>query len=119
MNIAVADKSPAIQNRSNNANFDTEEVIDLGQYWRTIKRAKWSIMAVTLCCLIIGGLIASSSVPIYRASAKILADPQQPQCQQKRAIHCVCVSILILRNTIRNYKLTKHCRNGCRQTWLS
>ncbi|MGV2870711.1 GumC family protein [Colwellia sp. E150_009] len=82
MNIAVADKSPAIQNRSNNANFDTEEVIDLGQYWRTIKRAKWSIMAVTLCCLIIGGLIASSSVPIYRASAKILADPQQPNANR-------------------------------------
>lgn len=82
MNIAVADKSPAVQNRANNANFDTEEVIDLGQYWRTIKRAKWSIMAVTLCCLIIGGLIASSSVPIYRASAKILADPQQPNANR-------------------------------------
>lgn len=82
MNTVVADKSPAVQNRSTNVNFDNEEVIDLGQYWRTIKRAKWSIMAVTFCCLIIGGLIASSSVPIYRASAKILADPQQPNANR-------------------------------------
>jgi capsular exopolysaccharide synthesis family protein len=82
MNTVVADKSPAVQNQSTNINFDNEEVIDLGQYWRTIKRAKWSIMAVTLCCLIIGGLIASSSVPIYRASAKILADPQQPNANR-------------------------------------
>jgi len=82
MNTVVADKSPAVQTLSNNLNFDNEEVIDLSQYWRTIKRAKWSIMAVTLCCLIIGGLIASSAVPIYRASAKILADPQQPNANR-------------------------------------
>jgi len=82
MNTVVADKSSAVQSPANNVNFDNEEVIDLGQYWRTIKRAKWSIMAVTLCCLIIGGLIASSAVPIYRASAKILADPQQPNANR-------------------------------------
>ena len=80
MNTAVADKSLAVQAIPNN--FDNEEVIDIGQYWRTIKRAKWSIMAVTLFCLIIGGLIASSAVPIYRASAKILADPQQPNANR-------------------------------------
>jgi len=82
MNTVVADKVLAVQKSQTNVNFDNEEVIDLGQYWRTIKRAKWSIMAVTLCCLIIGGLIASSAVPIYRASAKILADPQQPNANR-------------------------------------
>ena len=80
MNAAVADKSLASQTLINN--FDNEEIIDLGQYWRTIKRAKWLIMAVTLFCLIIGGMIASSAVPIYRASAKILADPQQPNANR-------------------------------------
>lgn len=82
MNTVVADKITAFQTPQKNINFDNEEVIDLGQYWRTIKRAKWSIMAVTLVCLIIGGLIASSAVPIYRASAKILADPQQPNANR-------------------------------------
>lgn len=85
MNTVVADKITAVQTSQTNVNFDNEEVIDLGQYWRTIKRAKWSIMAVTLCCLIIGGLIASSAVPIYRASAKILADPQQPNASRNES----------------------------------
>jgi succinoglycan biosynthesis transport protein ExoP len=57
--------------------FEKDEVIDLGQYWRTIKRSKWGIISITLCGLIIGGLIASSAVPIYRATAKIMADPQK------------------------------------------
>jgi len=82
MNAVVADKISAVQTPQTNVTFDNEEIIDLGQYWRTIKRAKWSIMAVTLVCLIIGGLIASSAVPIYRASAKILADPQQPNANR-------------------------------------
>lgn len=82
MNAVVADKITAVQTQQTNVNFDNEEVIDLSQYWRTIKRAKWSIMAVTLVCLIIGGLIASSAVPIYRASAKILADPQEPNANR-------------------------------------
>ena len=82
MKAVVADKITAVQAPQTNINFNNEEVIDLSQYWRTIKRAKWSIMAVTLVCLIIGGLIASSAVPIYRASAKILADPQQPNANR-------------------------------------
>lgn len=82
MNAVVADKIPAVQTPQTNVNFDNEEIIDISQYWRTIKRAKWSIIAVTLVCLILGGLIASSAVPIYRASAKILADPQQPNANR-------------------------------------
>ena len=82
MNVVVADRIPAVQTPQTNVNFDNEEIIDLGQYWRTIKRAKWSIIAVTFVCLLIGGLIASSAVPIYRASAKILADPQQPNANR-------------------------------------
>lgn len=58
--------------------FGQEELIDLSQYWRAIKRGKWGIISITLCCLIIGALIGSSTVPIYRATAKILADPRQP-----------------------------------------
>ena len=82
MNKVVADKSPAVQSLTNDLTIEGEEIIDLGQYWRTIKRAKWSIMLVTLFCLIIGGLIASKAVPMYRASAKILADPQQPNANR-------------------------------------
>jgi len=82
MNAVVADRITAVQAPQTNIQIDNEEIIDLGQYWRTIKRAKWSIIAVTFVCLLIGGLIASSAVPIYRASAKILADPQQPNANR-------------------------------------
>ncbi len=55
-----------------------EDVIDLGQYWRIVKKAKWSIILITLCCVVFGSIIASSMTPIYKATSKILADPQQP-----------------------------------------
>lgn len=58
--------------------FEQEEIIDLSQYWRTIKRAKWGITLVTLCCLLVGLIVAKTSVPIYQATSKLLADPQQP-----------------------------------------
>jgi succinoglycan biosynthesis transport protein ExoP len=54
-----------------------EEVFMLSQYWRTIKRAKWGIMCLTICCLIIGWLIATSMPPIYVATAKIMAAQEQ------------------------------------------
>lgn len=53
-------------------------VIDITQYWRTIKRAKWSIVLITMLFLFVGLFIAKSATPIYKASANILADPQQP-----------------------------------------
>jgi len=83
MNAVVAN-SQTDQGRHTEQNFAQEELIDLSQYWRTIKRAKWGIICITLCCLIIGGLIASSAVPIYWATAKIIADPQQPNADPSK-----------------------------------
>lgn len=83
MSSVVADKtiqpasSPLISQFEEN-----EEVIDLAQYWRTIKRAKWSILLITAIFVMIGGYIASTSTPIYQASAKILADPQKPNANR-------------------------------------
>jgi succinoglycan biosynthesis transport protein ExoP len=54
-----------------------DEIIDFSRNLNIIKRAKWSIFAITICCVVIGGIIASYSVPIYKASVKILADPQR------------------------------------------
>ncbi|WP_426370167.1 GumC family protein [Pseudocolwellia sp. HL-MZ7] len=81
MNSVVPEKASSLNqviNQNDNLSFNTEEVIDIGQYWRTIKRAKWGIIVITLCSLMVGAFIASSSVPLYKASSKILADPQKP-----------------------------------------
>ncbi len=55
-----------------------EDTIDLTQYWRIIKRRKWSIVLVTVLFAFLGLFIAIKSTPIYQASAKIQADPIQP-----------------------------------------
>ncbi|WP_441003653.1 GumC family protein [Pseudocolwellia agarivorans] len=80
MNNTTPGKALSFNNTMNNdvTSINTEEVIDIGQYWRTIKRAKWLIILITLCSLLVGGFIASSAVPLYKASSKILADPQNP-----------------------------------------
>jgi succinoglycan biosynthesis transport protein ExoP len=78
MNGVVTANSRVAQGPMSQQTFDQQEVIDLSQYWRIIKRAKWGIISITICCLIIGLLIASSTTPIYQATAKIMADPQQP-----------------------------------------
>lgn len=55
-----------------------EESIDIGQYWRIIKRHKFGIFNITLVCLIIGILAALSSTPVYKAETQLVADPMQP-----------------------------------------
>jgi polysaccharide biosynthesis transport protein len=55
-----------------------DDAIDLTQYWRTLKRHKWSIALVTILFLLLGMIIAIKSTPIYQATAKIQADPIQP-----------------------------------------
>jgi polysaccharide biosynthesis transport protein len=62
---------------------DNEEVIDLGQYWRTIMRHKWGIISVTLIGLIIGVLAAVTATPIYRANSTIKADPSTPNADPR------------------------------------
>jgi polysaccharide biosynthesis transport protein len=54
------------------------DTIDLTQYWRTIKRRKWSISLATFIFLGLGIFVAIKSTPIYQATAKIQADPIQP-----------------------------------------
>lgn len=55
-----------------------DDVIDLGQYIRILKRRKWSIVFITLCFIALGIFYVSKATPIFQASAKIQADPVQP-----------------------------------------
>jgi len=63
----------------NQVGSSPEQTNELTKYFRMIKRNKWGIMAITLVCLIIGGLVAYFSTPAYLATAKILADPLPPK----------------------------------------
>ena len=55
-----------------------DDVIDIGQYIRILKRRKWSIVLITLCFIALGIFYVSKATPIFQASAKIQADPVQP-----------------------------------------
>lgn len=55
-----------------------QDTIDISQYIRILKRRKWSIILVTFLSLALGIYYLSKATPIYQASAKIQADPVQP-----------------------------------------
>ncbi len=78
MNNTTNSTLPAQINAIHSSNSIEEESVDIGQYWRVIKRHKFSIFSITLICLIIGVLAAMSAIPIYKAETKLIADPVQP-----------------------------------------
>lgn len=53
-------------------------VIDFEKYFRILKRRKWSISLITLVFIFFGIAYLLKATPIYQASAKIQADPIQP-----------------------------------------
>ncbi|MBX2857289.1 MAG: polysaccharide biosynthesis tyrosine autokinase [Cellvibrionaceae bacterium] len=75
---------------------DTEEIIDLSQYWRTIVRHKWGILSVTLVCAVIGSLLAIAATPIFRAAATIQADPTQPSVDPRENYQYVNSALVLL-----------------------
>ncbi|MCP4056789.1 MAG: polysaccharide biosynthesis tyrosine autokinase [Pseudoalteromonas sp.] len=55
-----------------------EDVIDISQYLRILKRRKWSIVFIAICFIALAFIYIVKATPIYQASAKIQADPIQP-----------------------------------------
>ncbi len=55
-----------------------DDVIDIGQYIRILKRRKWSIILTTFIFIALAIFYIIKATPIYQASAKIQADPIQP-----------------------------------------
>lgn len=55
-----------------------DDVIDIGQYIRILKRRKWSIILTTFIFIALAVFYIIKATPIYEASAKIQADPIQP-----------------------------------------
>lgn len=55
-----------------------DKAFDLGQYYRILKRRKWSILLITLIIFSLGISYIIKATPVYQANAKIQADPIQP-----------------------------------------
>ena len=63
---------------SGTAKLHDDDVIDLSQYIRILKRRKLSIAFITTIFITIAIFYIIKATPIYQASAKIQADPIQP-----------------------------------------
>ncbi len=57
---------------------NSDDLVDLGQYYRILKRRKWSISFIVISFLLLGVFYIYKATPIFQASAKIQADPVQP-----------------------------------------
>lgn len=66
------------EDKMTNLQLEQGSSIDLRQYWRVLTRNKYGIILITLFSILIGSYIAATATPIYQATSKILADPQQP-----------------------------------------
>jgi capsular exopolysaccharide synthesis family protein len=54
--------------------FMDEEEIDLRQYWRTINKYKWRILALAFMVSILAVLIVFTITPIYRSTASLMIE---------------------------------------------
>lgn len=57
--------------------------LELGQYLRMLRRNKWVIILTVILCLGAGYYVAKTTEPVYSATAKILADPYQPNADRE------------------------------------
>ena len=70
-------------NNIDNINSAAGPQLELGQYLRMLRRNKWIIILTVILCLGSGYYIAKTTEPVYRATAKILADPYQPNADRE------------------------------------
>lgn len=61
--------------RSPDALASAEQKMDLLEYWRSIRKRKWSITGLVLVVTLLAAIVAQLLTPIYRASATLLIEP--------------------------------------------
>src|SRR5947208_3473404 len=54
---------------------DRPEKLDLLEYWRSISKRRWSIIALAFLVAVLAVLITFAIKPTYRATATILIEP--------------------------------------------
>jgi len=56
-----------------------DEAVDLSRYWHIVQNKKWSILGVALLITVLVGLSVSSMKPVYRSTATLKIEYQQPK----------------------------------------
>ncbi len=53
---------------------EKEQTIEVVEYWRSINKRKWSILALALLITLIAGVVVTMMRPVYRATASLLIE---------------------------------------------
>jgi len=53
---------------------EREQTIELVEYWRSISKRKWSILALALLITLVAGVIVTMMRPVYRSTASLLIE---------------------------------------------
>jgi succinoglycan biosynthesis transport protein ExoP len=115
------------------------EPLDLLEYWRSITRHKWSILALTLLVAVLAALVAFAMRPVYRSTATLLLEQGRAKVVSieevynnyggNREYFQTQVEILksreLARKVVQKLNLTKHpdfdprqAEGANRKTWL-
>ena len=52
-----------------------EQKLELLEYWRSVSKRKWAILALGLVVALVAAILAYSLTPAYRATAMVLVEP--------------------------------------------
>lgn len=64
-----------------------EEKLDILEYWRSITKRKWSILALGLAVAMVAAVIAYVTTPVYRSTATVLIEKDQPRLLPTEAMY--------------------------------
>jgi len=76
-----------MQDSSSRGGSFIDEEIDLSQYWAVIRRNKWSILSLAMLVSFLTVLIVYSITPVYKATASLLIESQQPKLPSIESIY--------------------------------
>src|SRR4030042_911084 len=96
--------------------------VELRDYWKVIRKRKWTIISFTFIVLIATGVIAFTMSPIYRATATIQSNKENPQVVDFKEIfsintmemdyhqtqYRILESRTLARRVIHSLKLSEH-----------
>ena len=71
-NFAAA--GPAMQQQPAWATVSVEQKLELLEYWRSITKRKWALLALALAVAVLAGVVSMAMAPVYRASATVLIE---------------------------------------------
>lgn len=105
-----------------------EQKLELLEFWRSVVKRKWAVLALGLVVAVLAGVVAYSLTPIYRAAGTLLIEPGKAKVLSidevystgsQREHYQTQIEILrsreVAERVVRSLKLTEHPEFDARQ----